>query len=186
MEKILNGLNKVSNALYAVQKVVILIGVVLMVGINGAQVFCRYVLHSSLAWSEQVSVLLFFYLIMLGANLSVKSDSETRIDALQFKDVKKNVVLRLITDIVSIVAVVVFFVSSIALLKHAGSFPQYLSSIHLDYFYIYLGLPVGFGLILLDKVINVLKKLCVLSGKMTAEEIGIGRNSELEELGKEA
>lgn len=181
MKKLLNGLEKIDNTLFAVQKVFILLGVVLMVVINGAQVFCRYVLHSSLAWSEQVSVLLFFYLIMLGANLGVKSDSETRIDVLQFKDAKKNVTLHLITDVISVVTVVVFFISSIALLEHAGSFPQYLSSIHLDYFYIYLGLPIGFGLIFFDKVINILKKLCVLTGSMTPEQIGMGRNEELED-----
>ena len=67
MVKVLSILNKLDNAIFVVQKILILIGVIAMVVINGAQVFCRYVIHSSLAWSEQTSVLLFFILIMLGA-----------------------------------------------------------------------------------------------------------------------
>ena len=53
MVKVLSILNKLDNAIFVVQKILILIGVIAMVVINGAQVFCRYVIHSSLAWSEQ-------------------------------------------------------------------------------------------------------------------------------------
>ena len=106
MVKVLSILNKLDNAIFVVQKILILIGVIAMVVINGAQVFCRYVIHSSLAWSEQTSVLLFFILIMLGANLAVKTDTETKIDILRFKNDKANATLHLITDVLSVVAVV--------------------------------------------------------------------------------
>lgn len=164
MVKVLSVLNKLDNAIFIVQKILILIGVIAMVIINGAQVFCRYVIHSSLAWSEQTSVLLFFILIMLGANLAVKSDTETKIDILRFKNDKANAALHLITDVLSVVAVVVFLVSTQALLTHAKSFPQYLSSLKLDYYYIYLWLAVGFSLVLIDKIINILKNLCCICG----------------------
>ena len=164
MLKLLIRLKKADNFLYAIQKILILVGVIAMVIINGAQVFCRYVLHSSLTWSEQVSVLLFFILIMLGANLAVKTDSETKVDILRFKNKRANSILHLLTDVLSIVALAVFIVSGFALLKHARKFPQFLSSIRLNYFYIYLWLPIGFGLVLFDKVINVLENICVLMG----------------------
>ncbi len=170
MTKLLSILNKFDGLLYAVQKVMLLAGVVAMVTINGAQVFCRYVVKSSLAWSEQTSVLLFFILIMLGANLAVKSDSETKIDILRFKNSKANAALHLVTDVLSIVAVAVFLASTLALLDHARHFPQYLSSIKLDYFYIYIWLLVGFVLVLIDKVVNVLKNICRIAGIALPDE----------------
>lgn len=164
MYRLLSVLNKIDSFLYQIQKVLMLIGVAVMVVINGAQVFCRYVLHSSLSWSEQVSVLLFFILIMLGGNLSVKTDGETKIDILKFKNEKANILLRVVTDLICVVTLVVLIASGIALLGHASKFPQYLSSIHLDYFYIYIWLLVGFFLVLFDKIINLLKSACRLKG----------------------
>ena len=112
MRKLVSALARVDGLLFAVQKVLILAGVAAMVAINGAQVFCRYVLHGSLAWSEQVSVLLFFILIMLGANLAVKSDTETKIDILSFRREKINVALHAVTDLICIVVLAVFLALS--------------------------------------------------------------------------
>ena len=55
MSKFLSILGRIDNYLFKVQKVLILIGVVAMVIINGAQVFCRYVVRASLGWSQTVS-----------------------------------------------------------------------------------------------------------------------------------
>lgn len=181
MGKVLSLLNKLDNALFAVQKVLILIGVIAMVIINGAQVFCRYVVHSSLAWSEQTSVLLFFILIMLGSNLAVKTDTETKIDILRFKNPKMDAALHLITDILSVIAVVVFIASTYALLVHAKSFPQYLSSLKLDYFYIYIWLGVGFVLVLIDKIINILKNICCIGGIALPADVQISAYQSEEE-----
>ena len=194
MSKFLSILGRIDNYLFKVQKVLILIGVVAMVIINGAQVFCRYVVRASLGWSEQTSVLLFFILIMLGANLAVKTDTETKIDILQFKNCKANAALRLVTDIISCVALVVFLMSSVALLKQARALPQLLSSIRLDYFYIYiwllvgfapvsythLTLLVGFALILFDKIINIFKNIFCLLGKELPEEFLLPENPDEE------
>ena len=164
MLKLLSVMKKISDFLYKIQKVLILVGVFALVAINGAQVYCRYVSHASLGWSEQVSVLLFFIMIMLGANLAVKSNSETKIDIVQFKDEKADAALRIVTDILCVGVLIVFILSSLALLKHAKRFHQYLSSIHLDYFYIYIWLLIGFSLVTLDKFVNILKNICCVMG----------------------
>ena len=39
-----------------------------------------------------------------------------------------------------------------------------LSSLKLDYYYIYLWLAVGFALVLIDKIINILKNICCICG----------------------
>ena len=120
-------------------------------------------LHSSLFWSEQVSVIIYFVLIMLGANLAVKVDGETKIDILKFKSEKKNAVLGLITDSLCCIALAVFLASTVDLLKITSSFPQYVSSIRLNYIYIYVWLVAGFFLVLMDKIVNICKRLCILT-----------------------
>lgn len=163
MNALLAMLMKADEAVYKVQKAMILVGVVAMLIINGAQISCRYVLHSSLFWSEQVSIIIYFVLIMLGANLAVKIDGETKIDILKFKSKKKNAVLGLITDSLCCVALVVFLASSFNLIQITRGFPQYVSSIRLNYLYIYLWLVIGFVLVLFDKIINIGKRLCILT-----------------------
>jgi len=165
MTKLLSFLNKIDHVFETAQKVLIAAGVLWMVIINGAQVFCRFVLHASIPWSEQVSIMCFFILIMLGGNLAIRSDTETRIEILRFKSEKANIIIRLISDLVCIVALAIFFYSSILLVKQTARFPQYLSSIMLNYVYIYLWLLVGFGLMIFDKIINVVKGLCRLLEK---------------------
>ena len=127
-------------------------------------------------------MLLFFILIMLGSNLAVKTDTETKIDILRFKNPKADAMLHLVTDILSIVAVVVFLVSTWALLEHARDFSQYLSSLRLDYFYVYIWLAVGFILVLIDKIINVLKNLCCIAGVELPEALKLNAPQGGEEI----
>ena len=87
MKGLLKVLEKVDHWIEIGQKILIALGVLAMVVINGAQVFCRFVLHSSIPWSEQISVMLFFILIMLGGNLAIRSDTETKIEVIRLKHV---------------------------------------------------------------------------------------------------
>ena len=77
-------------------------------------------------------------------------------------------------------ALVVFLMSSVALLKQARALPQLLSSIRLDYFYIYIWLLVGFALILFDKIINIFKNIFCLLGKELPEEFLLPENPDEE------
>ena len=164
MTALMRFLKKIDDILFLVQKIIILISVVCIIVINGAQIFCRYVIHSSIFWSEQVSLVLFLIIIMLGANIAVKDRTETQIDLMKFKNQKANESLNIVKDIICLVALVVLMFSGVALMKQTIKFPQYLSSIHMNYNYIYIWLLIGFGLITFDKVINLLKSICYLTG----------------------
>ena len=50
--------------------------------LGGMQVFFRYVLESSLVWSEEISKILFFYIIYLGAALAIRNSSYASVDFL--------------------------------------------------------------------------------------------------------
>ena len=47
------------------------------------QVFCRYVLSAPIAWAEELTVLLFAWLIFLGSAFVQRSDSHLSIDSLR-------------------------------------------------------------------------------------------------------
>lgn len=165
MKNLLKGLKKFDDVVYSGQKVLILIAVVIMLAVNGAQVFCRYVVHSSLPWSEQLSLLMYLVLVMLGANLAVKSDSETKIDVIMPKDPKHAAILRFVCDVLSLIAIVAFIRSSIALVNHTAQFPNIYSSLKISYNFCYVWLIVGFVLIFIDKVINLIKNICIIKGE---------------------
>jgi len=150
MKQILNGYKKLERVLFSAQKVLLLIMVVVIVGINVAQVAGRYLFHFSLPWSEQLSIVLFIGLILLGGNLAVKTDSEIKID-LRFKDPAKQRVLDVVRDVFSLVAMIIFFISSIMMVRHALTYMQIISSLKLNYAYVFMVMPVGFGLMILDK-----------------------------------
>lgn len=164
MKNALRTLLLIDKKIFKVQRIVILLAAAVMLIVNGAQVFCRYVLHASLPWSEQTSLLLFLILIMLGANIGVKTDSETRIDIINPKNPKKKALLYFITNVFGILAVVIFIISSTALIKFTDKFPQIYSSLHISYNVGYVCMLVGFILILYAKIINTLKNLCIMRG----------------------
>ena len=165
MKGLLTVLKKVDDHIYSVQKVFILVAVAIMVVTNGAQVFCRYVLHSSLPWSEQLSLLMYLVLVMLGANLAVKTDSETKIDIISPKDPKRAAMLRLVCDIFSLIAIVAFIRSAVALVAYTVKFPNNYSSLKISYNYCYVWLIIGFSLIFIDKIINLVKNICIVKGE---------------------
>jgi TRAP-type C4-dicarboxylate transport system permease small subunit len=120
--------------------------------INNAQVAGRYVFHYSLPWSEQLSIVLFIFIVMLGGNLSIKKDDEIKID-LRFANRSKQKVLHIVRDIISLITLTVLFISSVLLVHHALMFPQVISSMQLNYYYVFMVMTLGFGLMIFDKIL---------------------------------
>jgi len=71
MNKILSQLAEVTHKLTRLALYISASGLFLMTLIIGWQVFARYVLNSSLAWSESAALLLMIYYIMLAAAVGV-------------------------------------------------------------------------------------------------------------------
>ena len=57
------------------------IALALMSAVIVAQVFCRYVLNSSLSWSEELARYLFIWMIYIGISYGVKLDKHICVDA---------------------------------------------------------------------------------------------------------
>lgn len=173
MKALVNGLEKFNQVVFAVEKWALIVAVIVMVAVNFAQVISRYVFHYGIPWSEQLSVVLFMFMILIGGNIAIKEDGEIKIEILRFKDVRKDKVLRLITDFVGMVTLGFLFASSLLIAQHGAAHPQVLSALPLTYFHLYCVMAVGFGLMLIEKITNFFKKVLFLSTKEETKEVQV-------------
>lgn len=171
MTKIAKTLENISSKIYIVEKWVLMIAVILVTAVNFINVVMRYVMKSSLAYCENLSLALFMLLILIGGNIAVKSDSEIRIDVCRFKDVKKRNAFKLISDICSIIALVCLLVGSVSLVGHMAQNNQQVATLPLTYLQLYSMLVIGSILMLFDHVVILFKHLAAIqTGVEEAEE----------------
>ncbi len=159
MHSVESCLGRISDALYAVQKIVLLFLVSVITVINIAQIAGRYVFHFSLPWSEQLSVLLFIVIIMLGGSLSIRTNSEIRIAFFNFKSRIAQSYMAAAVDLVSFVTIIFFVNSSISFFKHSLRFKQVVSSLQISYSYIFAFLIIGFVLMGMEKLFNLIRTI---------------------------
>lgn len=169
MKSLLKGLEKVNGVTFLIEKWLLIVAVVAMVAINFVQVLCRYILHYSIPWSEQTSVVLFMFMVLIGGNLTMKEDREIKIEIIRFKNLRKNTVLRLISDLIALITLILLFSSAILLTIQGKNNPQVLSAIPLKYYHLYMIMCLGFGLMIVDKFTNIIQKIVFLQNKETEE-----------------
>lgn len=167
MDQLIQKLQAVSGGLYKVQKILLIVSSVLMVGVNCVQVVCRYLYKTSIPWCEQGSVALFMLMILLGGNIAMKTDNEIKIEVIHFKNANSDRLFKLFADMITIFTLVCLMIGSIFLVKQAIKFPQSLATLPLKYYHLYFMLILGFGMMLLDKTICF---LCRLRGQTTPKE----------------
>jgi len=88
MKKVYEGLIKVSDAIFLVEKWLLLVAVVVAVCVNFINVCLRYLLNSGLSYCEMLSIVLFMFMVVLGGNIAVKTDGEIKIEIIRFKKFK--------------------------------------------------------------------------------------------------
>lgn len=165
MKGLLKCLEKINGVTFFVEKWFLIAAVICMVVINFAQVLCRYIFHYSIPWSEQTSVVLFMFMVLIGGNLAMKEDGEIKIEIIRFKNPVKNTGFRLISDIISLVTIGVLFVSAVLIMNQGMLHPQVLSAIPLKYYHLYLIMVIGFGLMFIEKLTNIVKKIVFLRSR---------------------
>lgn len=171
MTKIAKTLESISNKIFIVEKWVLMIAVVVVTAVNFINVVMRYVMKSSLAYCENLSLALFMFLILIGGNIAVKSDSEIRIDVCRFKDVRKKNIFKLISDVCSIIALVCLLIGSAALVAHTAQHNQQVATLPLTYLQLYSLLVIGSVLMLFDHIVILCKHLAAIqTGVEEAEE----------------
>lgn len=158
MKRIYKFLEKLSGIFYLGQKVILVIMAVALVAINVTGVVLRFVFRSGISWSQEASIALFMSLIFLGANISIKSDSEIRIDLIRLKNENMRRIWATITDIVCLAIMGYLLVSSIASVKNAMENRRTLELVKISYAVLYTVMPIGVTLMFLDKVVAILRR----------------------------
>lgn len=163
MGKIIRILSKISDTLYKVQFILLEVTVAVLVIINALQVAGRYFFRYSLPWSEQLSLVLFLVLIMLGGSLAMRTDTEIKITLVHLKNERVNVIMAAVMDFVSLITIVLLLISSMLLTRQALQLKQVISSMNLNYAYVYSIVVLGFLMMGFEKLINLLKHVNEIS-----------------------
>jgi len=118
-----------------------------MVAIIGMQVFNRYVLGSSLVWSEELGRFLFIWSVWIGCSLAMRSDRHLRVTALaEFSSRRVRFALDVFAQLATLVFcgfVVVWGVQMIRFLMRTG---QEAPALEVPIYWVYLALPLGMAL----------------------------------------
>ncbi|MCI2056250.1 MAG: TRAP transporter small permease subunit [Oscillibacter sp.] len=168
MRKLAEILQKISNGIFIVEKWTLVVAVVVMVSVNFINVCMRYLAKTSLPFCETLSIVLFMFMVLIGGNLAVKSDSEIKIEIFKFKNPKKEAAYKLFGDVVSIIAIVLVLIGAIKMFQSAYGLPEQVIPLPICTYHEYLIMAIGLIMILLDHSIQLLKRLACLTGRADA------------------
>ncbi len=110
----------------------------IMLAVNLAQVIFRYIFHASILWSEELSTYLYVWIILFSLYAACREQSELNIAVLSFKDPKKMQVVETV---------------------------QKTASLKITTAYLYLCMPICFGLLSWVKGVHILHGVLALATK---------------------
>lgn len=154
-----------------VEMVVASVSLVVMAGITAVQVFNRYVLQSSLDWSEELARYLFIWAVYVGCSYATQMDRHLEVTII--RTMFKGKFARPVTIFSSIITVVFCIFSTVLGIKFviflAGT-GQKTPALEISAYWVYLCMPVGLGFM----GIRTLERLWwLITGKINPAEIEI-------------
>ena len=170
MRAFYNFLLRLSDAVFVIEKWLLLLAVVVVTAVNFLNVVLRYAMNSGLAYCEMLSIVLFMFMVIIGGNIAVKSDSEIRIDIFNSKSERKNSAFRLVSDIISVAALVLAIIGLFATIQAVTKNQQKVTPLPIYTYHIYICMLIGFFMILLDHVIVMLRHILIIFGAVNLEE----------------
>lgn len=122
-----------------------------------SQVVARYIIGSSLAWSEELSRFLMIYMILIGAALALRDKQLIAVEILP--EILKGTLKRWLTIIVQLISIIFYVVLMIYGFKVAQSFGNQIApGTGISMFFIYLSLPIGGVLLLMNSLTCILEE----------------------------
>jgi TRAP-type C4-dicarboxylate transport system permease small subunit len=121
MEKFGKILGKIQAKIDYVNKICVIALLVSMVVVVGVNIVLRYVFGKSLYWSEDITTLMYAYLIYFSIPLAYRKGSHIKMDFLVNKlPSKGSRVMHIIVEILFLVSFVVLFCLSINMIRQVG------------------------------------------------------------------
>jgi C4-dicarboxylate transporter DctQ subunit len=155
----------------SVEMVIASVSLVMMTGITVVQVFNRYVLQSSLDWSEELARYLFIWAVYVGCSYATQMDRHLEVTIL--RTIFKGKFARPITILASILTLGFCIFATVLGIKFviflAGT-GQKTPALEIQAYWVYLCMPVGLGFMSL----RTLERLWwLITGKINPAEIEI-------------
>ena len=153
-----------------------IISLLVIVFVMGAQVVARKCLGMSIEWSEELGRYLFVWMGFLSISYTIHAKSIIRLEI--FNAILRPAILKVIDIAVQIFMLVIFVYLTYQSLSILSTTAQRWSSINLSMNYVYAAIPVGFALTSLRLVENILQALlaCVKKTTENPGEIRLGIN----------
>ncbi|ESU71804.1 MULTISPECIES: TRAP transporter small permease [Geobacillus] len=138
-------IHRLSNAVYAIEKVLAIILCVIMLISLSLGVVYRYLLSSPLTWSEEVSIFSLVWLTFIGGSMSIKRKEYAAVTIVMDK-LQDRVRKRLLSLSFLIVFVFVLYIFYLAILWVSSPtiMLQYSNAMRLPMIIPYLSVPVSF------------------------------------------
>ncbi|ADC52296.1 C4-dicarboxylate transport system (permease small protein) (plasmid) [Alkalihalophilus pseudofirmus OF4] len=138
---------------------------IVMVTLIGMQVFMRYIMSSSLPWSEELARYCFIWLVYIGISYGVKRQRHIKVDVvlLLLKD-KAKVLLGIMANILFLGFAIFVVIYGYDLSQRLLQFGQTATSVNIPMGFIYLATPVGMGLTAIRLLQQLVKQFKTLFG----------------------
>lgn len=140
-----------------------------IVVIMGIQVIMRYGFKSSLKWSEEVSRYLFIWMVFIGMSYGVKKGSHMRIDMLEHFFPKFKIGLGILAEISFLIFAIYMISPGFSVIQSLVTTGQTSPAGEIPMYIVYLGLLVGFILVLFRISQKYILKLIQLMQKKMKE-----------------
>lgn len=155
----------------SIEMIISSVSLVMMTGITAVQVFNRYVLQSSLDWSEELARYLFIWAVYVGCSYATQMDRHLEVTII--RTIFKGKFARPVTIIAS--SLTIFFCIFTAVLGAKFVFflaetGQKTPALEISAIWVYLCMPVGLGFM----AVRTLERLWwLVTGKINPSEIEI-------------
>lgn len=133
---------------------------VTMVVVTFLQVFMRYVVGSSLSWSEELSRYCFIWLVFIAISYGVKHQKHIKMDILLsiFKE-KGNLVFGILANILFLIFGLFILVYGIDISVRFIELNQTSPVMKIPIGFVYLAAPVGMGLTVIRIIQNIIQQI---------------------------
>lgn len=151
-------LTSIENWVLKIEKVVMGLTVGTLVFAVTAQVFFRYVIRISMPWTEELSIMAFFFAVMYGAAYAVRYDRHLGIISITSRMSEKTFIMWWYIK----KAIVLFFIGYVMFIQaipiaHQGWAHTY-TIIQIPSFYILVQIPICAALMVFHTVMSILRK----------------------------
>ena len=158
MRKIIDQISEKLNLVAALAACILLAAILLCCAM---QVFCRYVLNSSLYWSEEAARYLFVWCSMLGLSVAVKNGSNASIDVISGRlKGKVRCIQRMVVDLVIIAICILLLYYGIKILPTMARTVS--AALLIPNNYLYASVPVSSVIIIIHCLANLFDSAAVM------------------------